>query len=142
MKRLLLVLFFVLPMLAFARNAMLFRYDAHKLSLQMAAVNQLDRYVEAQHAMDGTIDVNSRLWSGYRTWSLPNQDKEKTWGSSSFILGCLFGAIGVLIVYLITESSEEVRKAVWGMVSSFVITGACVGLLLLTSASITIILGD
>ena len=143
MKPLFFTLILLLAMPGFARNAKLFRYNAHKLSLQLVAVNQLDRYVEAQHATDGNFNIDARLWNVYRAQSvLPDDKEDKSWGNTSFIMGCLLGVIGVLIVYLVTEDGNEVEKAVWGMVSSFVITGACVGLLLLTSASITIILGD
>ena len=143
MKPLFFTLILLLAMPGFARNAKLFRYNAQKLSLQLVAVNQLDRYVEAQHATDGNFNIDTRLWNAYRTQSvLPDGKENKSWGSTSFIMGCLLGVIGVLLVYLITEDGHEVEKAVWGMVASYVISGACVGLLFLSGISITVILGN
>ena len=143
MKRFILTLFLILPVLGFARNAELFRYNAHKLSLQLVAVNQLDRYVEAQHATNGNFNIDARLWNVYRAQSvLPDDKEDKSWGNTSFIMGCLLGVIGVLIVYLVTEDGNEVEKAVWGMVASYVITGACVGLIFLSGATIAVLNGD
>ncbi len=143
MKRFILSFLLIVPMLASAHNAKLFRYDAHKLSLQLVAVNQLDRYIEAQHATDGNFNIDTRLWNAYRTQSvLPDGKENKSWGSTSFIMGCLLGVIGVLLVYLITEDGHEVEKALWGMVASYVITGACVGLIFLSGATIAILNGE
>ncbi len=143
MKRVLLLLLLVLPLAGFARNADLFRYDAHKVSLQLVAVNQLNRFVEARHARGASLHFDKHLWGGYRNQSaLPDDNKEKTWGNTSFLMGCLLGVIGVLIVYLVTENGHEVEKALWGMVASYVITGACIGLIFLGSAVTALIAGD
>lgn len=41
-------------------------------------------------------------------------------GIPSFFWGCLLGWVGMLIVYLITEDTDETKKALWGCVTASV----------------------
>lgn len=42
-------------------------------------------------------------------------------GIPSFLWGCVLGWVGLLIVYLITENTDETKKALWGCIASSVV---------------------
>ena len=85
-----------------------------------AEVSALDQYLNAN---DGKTfaDVskdNSTILNGVSsTTSLPltAPGKDETaLGIPSFLWGCALGWVGMLIVYLVTESKDQTKKALWG----------------------------
>ena len=51
-------------------------------------------------------------------------------GVPSFFLGCTFNVVGMLVVYLATDSKEEVRKSLLGVIAQTVI-----GIVIITADS-------
>ena len=55
-------------------------------------------------------------------------------GLPSFLWGFCLGAIGILIVWLVTEDNAELKKALWGCVAQTVLSLAVYGILIATGA--------
>jgi hypothetical protein len=104
-----------------AGQAGLFSYDAVTIENQMAQLDQLEGYVLenpgitlGQMASDGNAlafmvsDPN-----GINGFNLIN---EKVLGIPSFLWGCVFSWVGVLIVYLVGQDKAETKSAIIGCV--------------------------
>ena len=55
-------------------------------------------------------------------------------GLPSFLWGFCLGAIGMLIVYLVTEDNDELKKSLWGCIAQTVLSGVVYGILIATGA--------
>ena len=109
-----------------AERADLFSYDALTIENQMAQLDQLEGYVLANPGV-----ILSEITSGGDALSIIGSDltgirltNEKTLGIPGFCWGCTFGWIGILIVYLNGQDSEQVKKATIGCVVQTLLVGA------------------
>ncbi|TSA38299.1 MAG: hypothetical protein D4R64_03240 [Porphyromonadaceae bacterium] len=115
-----------------AGQADLFSYDAVTIENQMAQLDQLEGYVLdnpgitlGQMATDGNAlasmvsDPN-----GINGFNLIN---EKVLGIPSFLWGCVFSWVGVLVVYLMGQDKAETKSAIIGCVVGAVAYSAFYG---------------
>jgi hypothetical protein len=104
-------------------------FDDSEIYNAFAEVAELDQYL-AENAGKTYNEVkldNSTLLNGISsTTSLPlsASSDELALGIPSFLWGCVFGVVGLLVVYLVCENKEQTKKALWGCVVSTVITTA------------------
>jgi hypothetical protein len=97
--------------------------DEAALQSEMAGLDAIEQYVLANPGTDLSTLRQERpeLLEGLNLseeaapMGLANP-AEGPLGIPSFLWGCVLGAIGILIVYLITEDSDETKKALWGCV--------------------------
>ena len=104
-----------------------FSYDEDLLMAELSDINKLDVYVEANEGI--TLDELSReespLIANMEGTVSPmgmageEGNGEPPLGIPSFLWGCVFGIIGLLIVYVATENDKaEAKKAMWGCLAS------------------------
>lgn len=104
-----------------------FSYDEDLLMAELSDINKLDVYVEANEGI--TLDELSREESPLianmeGTVSPMGMASEEgnggpPLGIPSFLWGCVFGIIGLLIVYVATDNDkDEAKKAMWGCLAS------------------------
>lgn len=123
MKSLLLAITFVAGMFAAkAENASLFQYDRNAVNNEMTQLNKVESYVNAHEGVtlnqlkseNNSIvqDVNLNSNAGFAsTASGPA-------GIPSFVWGFCLSWVGILIVYLVVQDSEETKKALYGCLVS------------------------
>ena len=104
-----------------AGQADLFSYDAVTIENQMAQLDQLEGYVMdnpgitlGQMASSGNSLAS--LVSGPNSINGFNQINEKVFGIPSFLWGCVFSWVGVLVVYFISQDKAETKSAIIGCV--------------------------
>ena len=95
----------------------IFNLDEANLEIAMADLNQLDSYL-LQHPEATYQDVvkdNASLVANVSAIAAPAGENNGPLGIPSFLWGCVFGVIGVLLVYLMTDNNmDETKKALWG----------------------------
>ena len=104
-----------------AGQADLFSYDAVTIENQMAQLDQLEGYVLdnpgitlGQMATAGnTLASLVSDPNGISGFSLIN---EKVFGIPSFLWGCVFSWVGILVVYLVGQDPAETKSAIIGCV--------------------------
>jgi hypothetical protein len=104
-----------------AGQADLFSYDAVTIENQMAQLDQLEGYVLenpgvtlGQMATEG--NGLASLVSDPNGISGFNLMNEKVFGVPSFVWGCVFSWVGVLVVYLVSQDTAETKSAIIGCV--------------------------
>ena len=104
-----------------AGQADLFSYDAVTIENQMAQLDQLEGYVLdnpgitlGKMATEG--NAFATMVSGPNGISGFNMINEKVLGIPSFLWGCVFSWVGVLVVYLIGQDKAETKSAIVGCV--------------------------
>lgn len=102
-------------------------FDDSEIYDAFAEISELDQYLAVNDSKSYT-DVNqedSALLNGISsTTSLPFSASadELALGIPSFLWGCVFGIVGVLVVYLMTdENKDQTKKAVYGCIASSVV---------------------
>ncbi|TVR77039.1 MAG: hypothetical protein EA412_12180 [Chitinophagaceae bacterium] len=111
---------------AFSYSADLFEFDEQTFNESFNGVSELESFLLENHgvtlseleasgspllnAVDLSMDRSSLMSSavGYQA----------PLGIPSFLWGFCLGAVGILIVYLISESRDETIKALWGCIAS------------------------
>lgn len=104
-----------------ANQADLFSYDAVTVENQMAQLDQLEGYVLDNPGItlgDMTSNGNAlaSLVSGPNGIGGFNGINEKVFGIPSFLWGCVFSWVGVLVVYLVGQDKAETKSAIIGCV--------------------------
>ena len=104
-----------------ANQADLFSYDAVTVGNQMAQLDQLEGYVLDNPGItlgDMTSNGNAlaSLVSGPNGIGGFNGINEKVFGVPSFLWGCVFSWVGVLVVYLVGQDKAETKSAIIGCV--------------------------
>lgn len=95
--------------------------DVNLLESAMAELNELDAFLGANEGVtyDDLLATGSDLIIHVDEASSPlgmDLEGEPPLGIPSFLWGCVFGLIGILIVYIITDGDkDETKKALWGM---------------------------
>jgi hypothetical protein len=113
-----------------ANDAELFSYDKGAVQSAVSELTTLENYV-AQNpllSVNELIKTGSLMVNGLMLSSSPfgMAGGEPPLGIPSFLWGCVFGVVGLLIVYIATDKDGvEVKKALWGCV-----TGTAVSILL------------
>lgn len=102
-----------------------FSYDDDLLLAELSELNELDAYIEANEGttFDELSNENSPLIANIESTASPmgmaDQNGEPPLGIPSFLWGCVFGVVGLAIVYIMTDSDmDETKKAMWGCVAS------------------------
>ncbi len=116
---LLLGVFVVTSVAAFAGNASLFSYDKNAVHRSMKNVSAVENYVNSNEGVtlttmnaEGTELATAANLS--TSSSLSSSMFDGPAGIPSFLWGCVLGWIGILIVYLVTQDSDETKKALYG----------------------------
>ena len=104
-----------------AGQADLFSYDAVTIGNQMVQLDQLEGYVLdnpgitlGQMASEGNSLAS--LVSDPNGISGFNLINEKVFGIPSFLWGCVFSWVGILVVYLVGQDPAETKSAIIGCV--------------------------
>jgi Gpi18-like mannosyltransferase len=104
-------------------------FDESEVYSAFAELSQLDQYLQTNDNVSYTdvAKVNSDILSNVSASSslpltAPASD-ELALGIPSFLWGCVFGLIGVLVVYLMTDNNkEQTKKALYGCAASAVVS--------------------
>jgi len=112
-----------------AGQANLFSYDAVTIENQMTQLDQLEGYVlENPGVTLGEMATNGNalasMVSDANGISGFNMINEKVFGIPSFLWGCVFSWVGVLVVYLVGQDKAETKSAIVGCVVGAVAYGA------------------
>jgi len=103
-------------------DAAVFQLDESVLDAAMTEVNRLDAFLNdhAGFTYDDVMKAAPQLLAGYSDME-GLLDGNGPLGIPSFIWGCVLGWVGILIVYLMTEDTEETKKALYGCIASTVV---------------------
>lgn len=110
-----------------ANDADLFSYDKGTVQAAVSELTTLENYV-AQNpllSVNELVQTGSLMVKGFMLGSNPFSmaGGEPPLGIPSFLWGCVFGVVGLLIVYIATDKdSAEVKKALWGCVTGTVVS--------------------
>lgn len=101
-----------------------FSFDEEFLFAELAELAELDAYIEANNGVTFSDLENegSLLIANMDNSAAPMgmaEGEEPPLGIPSFLWGCVFGVVGLVIVYIMTDSDmDETKKAMWGCVAS------------------------
>ncbi|MBV5312060.1 MAG: hypothetical protein JZU47_02120 [Prolixibacteraceae bacterium] len=101
-------------------------FDESEIYTAFAEVSDLDQYLAQNEGVTYTdIDQeNSTLLNGISsstTLPFSASSDELVLGIPSFFWGCVFGWVGLLVVYLVLENKEQTKKALYGCIASTVV---------------------
>jgi len=101
-------------------------FDESEIYAAFAEVSDLDQYLAQNEGVTYTdIDQeNSTLLNGISsstTLPFSASSDELVLGIPSFFWGCVFGWVGLLVVYLVLENKEQTKKALYGCIASTVV---------------------
>lgn len=102
-----------------AGNASLFQFDQNKVNAEMNQLSKVENYVSTHNGvtLEQLKAENNDIVSGVNltesTFTL-SALTEGPLGIPSFIWGCVLSWVGILITYLVTQDSEETKKALYG----------------------------
>lgn len=102
-------------------------FDESEIYAAFAEVSDLDQYLAQNEGVTYTdIDQeNSTLLNGISsstTLPFSASSDELVLGIPSFFWGCVFGWVGLLVVYLVLENKEQTKKALYGCIASTVVS--------------------
>ena len=122
MKKLLLLMSFALAVVikVYANDADMFSYDKTAVKAALSELSVLETYVtehpaiavvnetkSGSYMINGIELMSSRFMSG----------GDVPLGIPAFFWGCVFGVVGVAIVYFVTNGDkDQVRKAIYGCI--------------------------
>lgn len=122
-----LVFLFTFSSNLFAGNADLFSYDEDAVSSELADLTELENYVWTNPAatLSSLTEEGNSLLDGLKLFSpfAMGMELEPPLGIPSFLWGCVFGVVGVALVYFIAEDSDETKKAFFGCLVGAVVYG-------------------
>ena len=104
---------------ASANNSSLFSYDKNAVNTKLNSVVAVENYVNQN---DG-VTISTMNAEGQQLKATANLSEENSMSSSlldgpagipSFLWGCVLSWVGILIVYLVTQDSDETKKALFG----------------------------
>ncbi len=99
-----------------------FELDINGLNNAMNELHELENFLDLNPGISykALLESNSTLIKNIGDSSLPlgmAQEGEPPLGIPSFLWGCVFGLVGILIVYMITDNDKaQVKKALVGCV--------------------------
>ena len=121
-----LVAIFFMGVSAFASNADLFKLDYNAVQQEFTELNTLVEMVQANPDLtySSLSMTNADMVEHMNLMpnaAIPLAGGNAVLGIPSFWWGCVFGLVGVGIVYFLTDQdSSEAKKALWGCVVSAV----------------------
>lgn len=125
MKKHLLVFFFIFNSLlqVSAKEADLFSYDKAAVASSLSELSVLESYMNEHPALaivkltdSGDVMINGIKLSV----NFIDTDSVSPMGIPSFLWGCTFGVVGVILVYMLTNNDrEQVHKALVGCIVSY-----------------------
>jgi hypothetical protein len=101
-----------------------FSFDEEMLFAELEELNELDAYIETSDGVtfSDLAKEGSLLIANMDNAAAPMgmaEGGEPPLGIPSFLWGCVFGVVGLVIVYIMTENDmDETKKAMWGCVAS------------------------
>jgi hypothetical protein len=120
-----------------------FSFDEDEINDALSSLNELDAFLEINsNATYETLVENGNhlvvnLESTASPMGMAGQDDGPPLGIPSFLWGCVFGVIGLLIVFVATDNdSAEAKKALWGCLTSSAV-GAVLYIVVLGAAAAT-----
>ncbi|MBN1949812.1 MAG: hypothetical protein JW801_01325 [Bacteroidales bacterium] len=132
MKKILITL--VLGMMAlnlsFAGKADLFSYDSDALNNELHALTELETYVQsypdvtlAELQVENHPLMDNLMFANLSNGMLNSLTGAPVLGINGFWWGCAFNWVGILIVYLVADDSEQTKKALWGCIVNSILLG-------------------
>ena len=123
-----LLLLFSLGFNAFASDADLFKLDYNAVQTEFTELNQLGDMVASNPEItySSLVETNGNLVKSINLVpesALPMGSGNPVLGIPSFLWGCVFGVVGLVIVYIVSDQdSSETKKALLGCVASAVVS--------------------
>ncbi len=111
-----------------AADGDLFSYNQNAVTTALSELSEIENYVMDNPATSLSLMVenNNSLLNGLSLYS-PNAMGfaygEPPLGIPSFLWGCVFGVVGVAIVYFVAEDGDETKKAFYGCIVSTLVYG-------------------
>jgi len=106
-----------------------FSFDEKLLNDELNELNELDAFLEENEDVtyEALAEAGSPLVADVASTASPmgmaGQSGEPPLGIPSFLWGCIFGVVGLAVVYIMTEQDmDETKKALWGCVASTAIS--------------------
>jgi hypothetical protein len=110
-------------LMATASNSGLFTYDADQVNSEMAELQAIENYVSVNQGItltnlqaENNALVNNMNFVTGEFGGMSTLSGEAAFGIPSFLWGCVFGVVGIAVVYFVTEDSEETKKAFFGCI--------------------------
>jgi Na+/proline symporter len=105
-----------------ANDAALFSYDRNAMETAISSVAAIENFVaqNPEISINDLAKTGNLLVNGVDINTNPfGLNGEPPLGISSFLWGCIFGWVGLLVVYIATDNDkEQVKKALWGCVTA------------------------
>lgn len=113
-----------------ADNRDFFDFEIDEVNTELAQVEELDQFLDQNENVTfaDLEEVNSPLISNLSDQAVMSPamaKRHRVLGIPSWIWGCVFGFVGIGIVYFVSENKDETKEALWGCVG-----GTLVGVLL------------
>lgn len=116
---------------SFAGNGDLFTFDKEKVESEMADLTALENLVNQNQDLtyNDLMEANNPL-----VMNLNYESSLMLTGMSagpvipSFWWGCLFGPVGILVVYLVEDDRDQTMSAFWGCVVGSLVSGVGYGI--------------
>jgi hypothetical protein len=133
MKKLLLIVVTSLCFSAFtkANDADLFSYDKNAVNKELSDLQTLENYVNSNPGVTLTDLQNEQsslianIEFGINSLGNSFSSIEPALGVPSFLWGCVFGIVGVAIVYFVADDKEETKKAFKGCIVGTLVYIVC-----------------
>ena len=102
-----------------------FSFDDELLNDELSELDELDAYLEENQdvTFEALAEAESPLVANIASNASPmgmaGQEGEPPLGIPSFLWGCVFGVVGLAVVYIMTDQDmDQTKKAMWGCVAS------------------------
>jgi hypothetical protein len=108
-----------------ANDAALFSYDRTAMETAISSVAAIENFVaqNPEISINDLTKTGNLLVNGLDISTNPfGLSGEPPLGIPSFLWGCVFGWVGLLVVYITTDNDkEQVKKALYGCITSTVV---------------------
>ena len=105
-----------------ANDAALFSYDRNAMETAISPVTAIENFVaqNPEISINDLAKTGNLLVNGVDINSNPfGINGEPPLGIPSFLWGCMFNWVGLVVVYIATDNDKgETRKALWGCVAN------------------------
>ena len=129
MKKLLLVATAAIFLAAqgMATEPELFDFDKAAVNAAMSDLNQVENFVLQNEGMTLSQMEQDGVFERTNLVKIAPLDGASIYGEPplgipSFLWGCIFGVVGLAIVYFIAEDAEETKKALYGCIVGTVVS--------------------